>query len=180
MVNNGVEHVLRCLAKHWENMLYQENGNFAHQRMEQLNPFEILRFHMPIVLVTLSNLRGRTREDSRVLAPFVKRLQEFNPAIVQRSQQRDAEEGTDRRNGDFMEIASPCQAAQDLVMELKRDIASLVCAGIPSRLQPFEQWLNAIHDAIDRLRSEAEEVKNLIDSIDKGLKLGTWSVIRMV
>jgi hypothetical protein len=27
MINNGVEHVLRCLAKHWKNMLYQENGN---------------------------------------------------------------------------------------------------------------------------------------------------------
>jgi len=38
MVNNGVEHVLRCLAKHWKNMLFQLNGNFAHQRMEQLNP----------------------------------------------------------------------------------------------------------------------------------------------
>ena len=38
MVNNGVEHVLRCLAKHWRNMIFQENGNFAHQRMEQLNP----------------------------------------------------------------------------------------------------------------------------------------------
>lgn len=32
MANNGVEHVLRCLAKHWRNMLFQENGNFAHQR----------------------------------------------------------------------------------------------------------------------------------------------------
>lgn len=32
LTNNGVEHVLRCLAKHWRNMLFQENGNFAHQR----------------------------------------------------------------------------------------------------------------------------------------------------
>lgn len=37
MLNNGVEHVLRCMANHWRNMLYQANGNFAHQRMEQVN-----------------------------------------------------------------------------------------------------------------------------------------------
>jgi hypothetical protein len=30
--NNGAEHVLRAMAKHWRNMLFQENGNFAHQR----------------------------------------------------------------------------------------------------------------------------------------------------
>jgi hypothetical protein len=34
--NNGAEHVLRCMAKHWRNMLYQENGNFAHQRYASL------------------------------------------------------------------------------------------------------------------------------------------------
>ena len=65
MVNNGVEHVLRCLAKHWRNMLYQENGNFAHQRMELLSPFEVLRFHVPVVLLTLSNLRGRNAWDAK-------------------------------------------------------------------------------------------------------------------
>lgn len=33
MLDNGVEHVLRCLVKHWEGLLNEENGNFAHQRM---------------------------------------------------------------------------------------------------------------------------------------------------
>jgi hypothetical protein len=73
MINNGVEHVLRCVAKHWRNMLYQENGNFAHQRMEQLNPLETLRFHMPIVLSVLATLRGRNVWDTTTLGPFVKR-----------------------------------------------------------------------------------------------------------
>ena len=33
LVNNGVVHTLRQVAKHWHNMLYQFSGNFAHQRM---------------------------------------------------------------------------------------------------------------------------------------------------
>jgi hypothetical protein len=110
MVNNGVEHVLRCLAKHWKNMLFQENGNFAHQRMEQLHPFEILRFHMPVVLVTLSNLRGRNKWDSAVLGPFLNRLQNFNPDRVQRSDNRDEEEGDDS-----FDIIKACSVAQDLI-----------------------------------------------------------------
>ena len=31
MINNGCEHVLRCVANHWKNLLHQEDGNFAHQ-----------------------------------------------------------------------------------------------------------------------------------------------------
>jgi hypothetical protein len=93
IVNNGVEHVLRCLAKHWRNMLYQDNGNFAHQRMEQLNPFETLRFFMPIVLSTLANLRGRNIWDMTTLGPFIKRLQLLNPDKIRRvsSQGSDVE-----------------------------------------------------------------------------------------
>jgi hypothetical protein len=84
IVNNGVEHVIRCLAKHWRNMLYQDNGNFAHQRMEQLNPFETLRFFMPIVLSTLANLRGRNVWDMTTLGPFIKKLQLLNPDKIKR------------------------------------------------------------------------------------------------
>jgi hypothetical protein len=51
VTNNGVEHVLGQLARHWRNMLYQEQGNFAHQRMEQLNPFQFLRFQLPPLLI---------------------------------------------------------------------------------------------------------------------------------
>ena len=92
MVNNGVEHVLRCLAKHWRNMLYQDNGNFAHQRMEQLNPFEILRFHMPTVLHVLANLRGRNVWDTTTLGPFIRRLQHLNPDKIKRRSRGDVEQ----------------------------------------------------------------------------------------
>ena len=47
----GVEHVLSHVAIHYRNLLDQPFGNFAHQRMEQLNPFELMRFHMPVVTV---------------------------------------------------------------------------------------------------------------------------------
>lgn len=66
-------------------MLFRENSNYAHQRMEQLHPLEILRFHVPVVLVTLSNLRGQNKWDSAVLGPFLNRLQNFHPDRVQRS-----------------------------------------------------------------------------------------------
>jgi hypothetical protein len=39
LVNYGVEHVLCCLAKHWRNMVFQENGNFSHNRLELVRFF---------------------------------------------------------------------------------------------------------------------------------------------
>ena len=66
LTNNGVEHVLRAVAKHWHNILYQPSGNFAHQRMEVLDPVETMRFHMPLVIMHLVNLRGLSRWDSEV------------------------------------------------------------------------------------------------------------------
>jgi hypothetical protein len=38
------------VVRHWTNMLTQPYGNFAHQRQEQLRPFEFLRFHLPVIL----------------------------------------------------------------------------------------------------------------------------------
>jgi hypothetical protein len=75
MLNNGVEHTITQLARHYRNMIYQPYGNFAHQRMEQLSPFELLRFHMPVILVGLTTLRGINHWDAEVLGPFVAKLQ---------------------------------------------------------------------------------------------------------
>ena len=47
--------------------------------MEQLNPFELLRFHLPVVFLVLTSLRGITSWDATVLAPFVARLQAIQP-----------------------------------------------------------------------------------------------------
>ena len=49
LVNNGVVHVVSQLARHWHNMLDQPYGNFAHQRQEQLNPLETLRYARRLV-----------------------------------------------------------------------------------------------------------------------------------
>jgi len=174
MVNNGVEHVLRCLAKHWRNMLYQENGNFALQRMEQLDPFETLRFHMPEVLSVLHNLRGRNVWDTKVLGPFIKRLQYLNPDKIKR-RSNDVEAGGE----DLAEIYGPCAAAKKLVAELKEKIVPNVCGGVPSRVEPFDRWLNAMTDAIDELSKEAEAVKDFVASVDTGINLG-YQLLKLV
>jgi hypothetical protein len=175
MVNNGVEHVLRCLAKHWKNMLFQENGNFAHQRMEQLHPFEILRFHMPVVLVTLSNLRGRNKWDSVVLGPFLYHLQNFHPDKVQRSGNHTDEEAGD----DSFDVIKACSAAQKLIDQLDDEIVPNVCAGIATRSQPFREWLDALTLACDELRSEAEDVHIFVNSVKTGIQLG-YELLRTV
>ena len=145
MVNNGVVHVLRQLAKHWHNMLQQQN--FAHQRMEQLDPFETLRFHMPVMLVTLSNLRGRNKWDSSVLGPMVKRLQQLKPSFS-------------------------ADSARNMVHELKDSIVVNVCGGVPSVIDPFRSWLDAIRTALDMVEVEAKQVHQLVSSVEIGIRLG--------
>lgn len=166
LLNNGIEHVLTNLAGHWKNMLYQENGNFGHQRMELLNPFEILRFHMPIVLHVLANLRGRNVWDMTTLGPFVFRLQNLNPANARQRGGDDVEQGQD------VEIIGPCAAAQALIDELKDRIVPNVCGGVVSRMEPFVIWLDAMHEAVDELREEAEIVRSLVESVDTGVRIG--------
>lgn len=174
MINNGFEHAMRCVAGHWKNMLYRENGNFGHQRQEQLDPFEFMRFHMPIVLLTLSNLRGRSTWDSRILGPFMRKLQSFNPAKFGRSGRSDEEYG---RRGDYDEISAPCDAAIKLLQELRETIIPNVCAGVASRVEPFTEWVDAMIESCDRLRTEAEDVKNLVATVDVGIRVGkSWLV----
>jgi hypothetical protein len=175
MVNNGVEHVLLCVAKHWKNMLFQENGNFGHQRMEQLHPFEILRFHMPVVLVTLSNLRGRNKWDSEVLGPFMNRLQNFHPDKVQRNGDHTDEEAGD----ESFDVVKACSGAQKLIEELESKIVPNVCAGIATRSQPFRDWLDALNLACDELCSAAEEVLIFVNSVRPGIQLG-YELLRTV
>ncbi len=145
LLNNGVVHVLRQLAKHWKNTLTQQN--FAHQKMEQLDPFEMLRFHMVDVLVTLSSLRGRNVWDSRTLAPVVKRLQQLSPART-------------------------TLEAQDLVAVLKRDIVIPVCGGVASIVDPFMDLLDSIAKACIMLEEEMPKLHAMLRSVDLGIKLG--------
>lgn len=158
LVNNGVEHVLRAVAKHWDNILYQPSGNFAHQRMEQIDPIETLRFHLPLVLTHLVGLRGLNKWDAQVLAPFVRKLQRIEP----------------------MDDLEPLRS---IIRECKDDIVHNACGGIPSREQPFLDWLNAISSATLVFEEEANEVEALVSSVEVGLNLGTeitnrvdWSI----
>ena len=147
MLNNGVVHQLRQLAKHWHNMLYQFSGNFAHQRMEQLNPFETLRFHMPVVLLTLSSLRGRNKWDGQVLGPFVRKLQALTPSW----------------NG---------EAARALTSELLERIIIPVSAGVASVVDPFMSWVDAIRASILAIEEEAKKVYEIVTSVEVGIRLG--------
>jgi hypothetical protein len=81
-------------------------GNFAHQRMEQLDPFETLHIHVTAVLLTLSSLRGRNIWDAQVLGPFMQQLN------------LDVEESID--------------TARTLVQQLQcRDMVNPVCVAFP-------------------------------------------------
>ena len=145
MLNNGVVHVLRQLAKHWHNMFQQQN--FAHQRMDQLDPLEALRFHMPVLLLTLASLRGRNQWDSRVLGPVICELQHLKPALT-----------TD--------------SARRLVRTLRDDVALNVCAGVASVLDPLLSWLDAIEMACDGIEEEAKQVYEIVASVELGIRVG--------
>jgi hypothetical protein len=147
LINNGVVHVLRQLAKHWHNMLNQPCGNFAHQRMEQLDPFETIRFHVPELLLVLSSLRGRNEWDSRVMGPMIQRMQSLKPS-------------------------STSNKALQLIRELKTTIIGPVCAGIPSVVNPFRSWAEAIEEACDRIEQQATSVYKLVSGVEKGIRLG--------
>ena len=146
-VNNGVVHLLRQLARHWHNMLRQEYGNFAHQRMEQLAPFETLRFHVPEVLQVLASLRGRNRWDSQVLAPTIQHLQKLGSH-------------------------NNLQTASQLNQYLMKRIAGPVSGGVVSVYEPLKSWLSAIGEALVRIKEEAYRVFQLVSSVELGIRLG--------
>jgi len=147
MVNNGIEHTLRAVAKHWQNMILQPSGNFAHQRMEQLNPFETMRFHMPIVLVTLTVQRGLNRWDATVLADYIRKLQMIEPAM----------------NTQYIE---------GLMDECLGSIVDNVCGGIKIRVNALNAWIHAMKDSLADFEKTATDVHNIVSSVELGLRLG--------
>jgi len=147
MVNNGIEHTLRTVAKHWDNINLQPSGNFAHQRMEQINPFEIMRFHMPIVLMTLTVQRGLNKWDATVLATFVRKLQLIEPA----------------ENTLYIE---------ELMDECLASIVENACGGIKIRVDALNSWLHAIKNSLAAFEATALEIHRIISSVEIGLRLG--------
>jgi hypothetical protein len=155
MVNNGVEHVLRQLTNHWRNMLYQPFGNFAHQRMEQMSPFEMLRFHLPVILVVLSQLRGLCHWDATVLGPFVTRLQGLNGPQHSKTGKND-------------EVVTEIHA---IVKEMKEKIMIPVCGGIASRIDLLRNFVDTIDISIDAMAEEAIGIKYDLERDE--IRLGT-------
>ena len=139
LVNNGVVHTLRQLAKHWYNMVHvQTHGNFAHQRMEQLNPFETIRIHIPAVLLTLSSLRGRNIWDRNVLSPFMNQctnLEDYDTT------------DTNNSNNDYYN-SSGIDRALYLLQELEESIAIPVSGGISTVYEPLLRWISSIEDSL--------------------------------
>jgi hypothetical protein len=148
LINNGVVHFLRQVSKHWHNMLNQPFGNFAHQRMEQLDPFETMRFHMPQVCVVLSSLRGRNAWDGRVLGPFLRRCQHLTTATY---------------------TATECGA---LAKEMRETMVVELSGGVAMVAEPLSSWLDAIHRACTLVEKEAQEVYKKLSSVEVGLRLG--------
>lgn len=142
--------------------------------MEQLNPFEILRFHLPIALNLLANLRGRNVWDMRVLGSYLRRLQHLNPNKIKK---RESDEEND--NVRISEVQGPCQAARALVQEIKDNVVADVCGGVPSRIEPLQRWLDAISDAIDLLSIEADQIRDILSSVSLGIRLG-YQLLKLV
>jgi hypothetical protein len=120
MVNNGVAHVFRQVSKHWHNTLSQPFGNFEHQRMGQLDPFERMRFHMPQVCIVLSSLPSQW-DSLRVLGPFLRRCQQHTATTTTK---------------EFSESA--VQIQKTTILELRADTAIAMVS------DPLSSWLDAI------------------------------------
>lgn len=147
MIDNGAVHVLQQMAKHWLQVLAEPFGNFTHHRLEQLDPFETMRFHMPAVCVVLSSLRGRNLWDARVLGPFMYKCQTLTTSFT----------------------ANDCR---DLVKDMQSNIVPMLCAGVESIEKPLSQWLEAIEESCRAIEEEAKQIYKEVTGIEIGLQFG--------
>ena len=102
---------------------------------------------MGIVILTLSNIRGRNKWDGKVLGPFIKELQELKPS-------------------------STDDIARHLCKKLKIYILVNVCGGIASRVDPLQSWVDAIYQALDKVEEEANTVLQLVSTVEVGIRIG--------
>lgn len=151
ILNNGVEHVIGQVARHWHNMLYQMYGNFAHQRQEQLNPFEFLRFHLPVILVVMTTLRGLCKWDSDVLANFVIKIQDIGP----------------------VDNVNPIL---EIVEEFEHHILLPVCGGIASRVKVMRSLMDAVKKALIEIQNQSEAITEMIEPFTDTIGLGMYVI----
>jgi len=147
MINNGVVHVLRQLSKHWNDILAEPFGNWSHHRMEQLNPFQTMRFHIPNVCIVLSSLRGRNVWDSDILSPFVCKCQKLT-------------------------VSRTNKQCLDLIEEMQSNIVNELCAGVEAIENPLSSWLQAIRKSCDIIDEQAKEIYEKVTGVELGIRLG--------
>jgi hypothetical protein len=133
MTNNGQEHVLAVVVRHWTEML--EGGNFSHQRQEQIDPINAIRILMPAVIVYRANFRGLGRWDSRALSELVGACQALEGNNI----------GTARK----------------LLGKLK-DAARGLAGGTPLFFNLFTRWCELISTALDELVRDAAALEALL------------------
>lgn len=147
MINNGAVHTLEQVSQHWNKTLANSDGNLTQSRLEQLDPFETMRVHMPVVCLVLASLRGRNNWDSQVLGPFTRQCQELKYGVS----------------------ADGCRY---LVSEMQERIVWDLCAGIKSIIDPLQRWLVAIGLACDTIEEEARVIYTEVAAVEVGLRLG--------
>lgn len=147
MTNNGAVHVLQQMSKHWLRILEQPLGNFAHHRLEQLDPFETMRFHMPIVCIVLASLRGRNLWDARVLGPFIRKCQ-------------------------MLTISFTANECLNLAEEMQVNIVPNLCAGVLAIERPLSRWLEAIQESCHVIEEEVKEIYKEVSGVEIGLQFG--------
>eukprot|EP00466_Bigelowiella_natans_P017741 jgi/Bigna1/79332/fgenesh1_pg.61_\ len=147
ITDNGFEHTMRAVVKHWHFLLKNKPGNFAHQRQELLDPINAMRVSLPAILTQLVALRGINKNDRHELAPFIRRCELLEP------------------RADFSDL-------RELINDFKHNLMEHVCAGVASRVSPLAAWINLILESVDRLEEEVKEVMNLVHSVRSGITFG--------
>mmetsp|Transcript_846 Transcript_846/g.1145 ORF Transcript_846/g.1145 Transcript_846/m.1145 type:complete len:2346 (+) Transcript_846:80-7117(+) len=147
IADNGFEHVMRAVVKHWQYTLSNRTGNFAHQRQELLDPVWALRFLIPEVLTQLIALRGINNRDNKVVACYIDKLQLIKPEFGYRN-------------------------ILKLLVELQQKIAPHICGGVPCRIAPLQTWIKLLIKSVNILAKEAKLVLELIDPARQGIMLG--------
>jgi len=147
ITDNGFEHAMRAVVKHWQFLLNNKSGDFAHQRQELLDPINAMRVALPAILTQLVALRGINVKDKADLAPFIKRCELLEP-----------------RDG-FAHL-------KILINDFQHNLMKHVCAGVPSRTNPLTAWISLVLESVNRLEEESKEVIKLICSVRSGIKLG--------
>jgi hypothetical protein len=165
LVDHGVIPTLQAMATHWQTVLHHQQesslGTFSHHRLEQLDPFQTMRYHIPIVCKVLSTLRRANRRwDTTVLEPF---LRQCNQLVGPSSSSWSAAAAEEEEN---------INGCRRLVQILLDQIITNITAEIASVYDPLHAWVTCIRTACDRIQDEALQVYQKITSVEIGIRFG--------